>query len=125
MNKKSTRKAQANPSMLGFSRIGKIKDSYFFNIQSRNRISYLEIDGRAEMGLQGNRFREQTEEAELFKFLALRDEEEEQEVETASTVEDKVAAAILAETKNRNQIGIDYLIWWKCQPPKQKDSRKW
>lgn len=77
------------------------------------------------MGLQGNRFREQTEEAELFKFLALRDEEEEQEVGTASTVEDKVAAAILAETKNRNQIGIYYLIWWKCQPPKQKDSRKW
>lgn len=59
------------------------------------------------MGLQGNRFREQTEVAELFKFLTLRDEEEEQEVETASTVEDKVAAAILAETKYRNQIGID------------------
>lgn len=50
------------------------------------------------MGLQGNRFREQTEEAELFKFLALRDGEEEQEVETASTVEDKVAAAIFAES---------------------------
>lgn len=71
------------------------------------------------------------EQAKFLKFLALRDEEE-QEVEIANTVEDKVAAAIpdgfLQRPKRKFQsqkmeikLELVSVSWYKgrCQPPKR------
>lgn len=78
------------------------------------------MDGRAEMGLYGKRFRD--EKAEVLKLLlALRDEEEEEEeeAEIANTGEDRVAAAILRgccrefkPKKKKKKIEIKTGIWY-------------